>query len=136
MRRFAPITRQSAEARGEVTTQVVVILPVLLLVLFTVVHLAIASHLGHVAAAAAQAGVRTATVAQGDGGALEVTQAVEEAMRDLNGSLRSPPLIVRTRNHVIVTVEAKVPSLVPFLPDHVSRSAVASIERFRTEGER
>lgn len=122
--------------RGEVTAQVVLMLPVLLATLFMVIHIAMASHIGHIAAAAAQSGVRVATAAQGDTSNAAVLRSIEQTLVDLNGSLMVPPVIHRSRRHVMVTVEARVPVLVPFLPNHVRRTATASTERFLTERQR
>lgn len=136
VRRIVMRTRSNAPERGEVTTQVVLILPVLLTTLFMVMHIAVASHVGHVAAAAAQSGARTASAADGDTSNVAVLNAVEQTITDLRGSLASIPTIVRSARRVVVTVDARVPALVPFLPDHVSRTAVVNVEQFLTEGQR
>lgn len=129
-------TASRSDERGEVTTQVVLILPVLLLTLLVVVHIAVASHIGHVASAAAQAGVRSATVASNDRSNSVALLAVDQTLADLNGTLEATPTVYRTSTKVFVTVDLRVPAIVPFLPHHVSRTAVASVEQFMTEDQR
>lgn len=77
-----------------------------------------------------------ATAAEGDTGNVAVLNAVENTISDLSGSLSSAPVIIRGSRRVSVTVEARVPRLVPFLPDRVSRTAVANVEQFLTEAQR
>jgi Flp pilus assembly protein TadG len=123
----------STDERGEVTTQVVLILPVLLLVLLVVVQIAVVSHIGHVASAAAQAGVRSAAAANSNRSESAALLAVQQTLSDLNGTLDASPKVRRTSSKVSVTVDLRIPVVVPFLPRHVSRTAIASLERFMTE---
>ena len=87
------------------------------------VHFAVLSHLGHVASVAADAGARVGARAVNPRDFIVVANEVERVVQDLNAT-------------VAVTVTLSVPSIVPFLPQRVSRTATVPLENFRNEDDR
>ena len=123
--------------RGETSTQTVIIVPVLLTVLFVVIHLAILGHASHIAQLAAQRGVQVA--ASANGSVDESQRAIQQAStvaRDLGAALGSPPTLHRNGRTVGLTVHIVTQKLVPFLPHNVSRTVWMAEESFLKEQDR
>jgi TadE-like protein len=120
--------------RGEVTGAVI-LLPVVVTMVFLVLHAALVYHARSVVAAAAEDAARAAQVE--DGSAAD-GRAVAGAL--LAGSQRLIPdpevRIERTATMVEVSVRAAVRGPIPWLHATVSASAGGPVERFVPEHER
>ncbi len=120
--------------RGEATTQLVILTPLLILLVFLGMQTAIYFHAANVASAAANRGAAAGSVATSSDGA-----AADEAQRtvdDLDGHAASAPRVGVIGGMVRVTVEVTVSRLLPFFPATVSRTAVEPRERFVPESQR
>lgn len=124
-----------AEHRGEITAQVVIILPAVVLVLFLAIQGALYFHVSHVAGAAAAQGASSAS-------AKDLTR-IEAARRgrevadslvvDAGTRLAGPTAVVVSGDVVQVTVRAHVPRIVPFFPTTAARTVIEPRERFIEE---
>jgi Flp pilus assembly protein TadG len=115
---------------GEVTEAVLVV-PVLILIIFTVIQFGLWYHASSVVRAAAQEGVRTARVS---GGTASTGQATAQSfLQQAAGSLvqNSSVIASRTPDVTDVTVTGNVISVVPYLHLPVSGHATGNTERFR-----
>jgi len=123
---------------GEVTSQTVIVVPLVILVLFMAVQSALYFHVSHVAGAAAAEGASAASAKS-----LSASQAI------LRGRTRADALVHETGtelaeattvgvsgDEVRVTVSTKVPRIVPFFPIVVSRTVIEPRERFVMEFQR
>ena len=124
--------------RGETTTQIVLVVPIVVSILMIAVQSAIYFHTSAVAGAAASHGASAAAVRGDTIDAVthlgrEAAQLVlaEAGVRD---SLL-PDVIVSTET-VSVGVEVEVPHIVPYFPRTVRRVATEPRERFLTESMR
>ncbi len=123
--------------RGETSTQTVIIVPVLLTVLFVVIHLAILGPASHVAQLAAQRGVQVAATANGSvDGTQRAIQQASAVARELGATLGAPPTLHWSDRTVGLTVHLMTQKLVPFLPNDVSRTVWVAQETFLKEQER
>lgn len=107
----------------------VLLFPVVLLLLFGGIQLAITSYAKNLALAAAQAGVRAATSAPGDAG--RAGPAAQSFAADkAAGTLDNPGVNVSVDgNTVTVTVTAQSHSVVPGMDMTVTQSASGPMER-------
>ena len=127
----------SKHDRGETSTQTVIIVPVILMVLFVGVHLAILGHATHVAQLAAQRGAHIAASANGSVGEIQrAVQQASEVAHELGAHLASPPTLQWNGRTVGLTVHLVTQRLVPFLPTEVSRTVWMAQEAFLKEQER
>lgn len=133
---MSPRRASSHHERGETSTQMVLALPVVLMCLLCGVHFAVLSHLGHVASVAADAGARVGAHAVNPRDFIVVATEVERVVQDLNATLEGAPQLSENKTSVAVTVTLSVPSIVPFLPQRVSRTATVPLENFRNEDDR
>ncbi|CAB4612509.1 unannotated protein [freshwater metagenome] len=123
--------------RGETSIQTVLLVPVILSILFVSVHAAVLGHAGQVASVAANRGAQLAASSNNSSeSTFVIRQEVRRTVMDLGSQLRSEPQLSAYMGHVRVTVRIAVPRIVPFLPDVVTRSASAPIERFIEEQDR
>jgi Flp pilus assembly protein TadG len=123
--------------RGETSIQTVLLVPVILSILFISVHAAALGHAGQVASVAANRGAQLAATSDNSSESTFVTrQEVRRTVMELGSQLRSEPQLSAYMGNVRVTVRIGVPRIVPFLPDVVTRSASAPIERFIEEQDR
>lgn len=122
-------------ARGETSAQTVIILPVLLLLLWVGVHSALLLHSANVASAVADVVARRAA-ALGGADEAELGGLAETTADELGAEMMISPRVRYGGDSVTVTVTLRGPTLVPFLPDRVSRASTAPIERFLTAEER
>jgi Flp pilus assembly protein TadG len=119
------------DERGEATTEAVLVVPVLILLIFTVIQFGLWYHASAVARAAAQEGVRQSRVA---GGTADTGRTATEAflVQTANSLLRDRTVAsVRDANTTEVTVNGTVSAVVPFLHLPVKGHASADTERFR-----
>lgn len=128
--------RRRSNDRGETSIQVVVLVPVLFSILFLGVHVAALAHGAQVANAAAMRGAHVAAASVSEVPTSSVFREVELVVSELGSRLGSVPVVRSTPDKVRVTVVLRVQSVVPFMPNSVTRSAWASRERFIMEQHR
>lgn len=119
---------ESRHDRGEVSTETVLVVPVLILLVFLVVQAGVTMHAAnvahHVATAGAMAGARL-------GGSETYAATVVGVQTSSFGStLARPPEITMTPRHVVVRVSLRVPRTVPFFAPEVHREVTVSRERY------
>ena len=116
--------------RGSVSTELVIVTPVLLLLVMVVVQFALWEHAQHIAEAAAQRGAETARVENGSDAQGAAT--ARAAVTELGGSLLVDATVSVVRNGDIVTatVSGSAEGLVPFLSLPVRATAVGPVEHF------
>lgn len=119
------------DERGEATTETVLVVPVLILLIFTIIQFGLWYHASSVARSAAQEGVRKARVEGGTADAARST--TEDFIAQTANSLIHTRTITSTRDTetTSVTVNGTVSSVVPFLTLSVKGHASAPTERFR-----
>lgn len=127
-------TRSSARRdRGEASTQLVVLTPLLVLLVFLGVQAAIYFHAANVAAAAAAQGAAAASSLSGPSSAIAVAQST---VADLGSHLAHVPTLSVSGGYVSVSVVLSVPRIVPFFPGSVTRTVIEPRERFVPESSR
>jgi Flp pilus assembly protein TadG len=130
----APYLRKD---RGETSIQTVLLVPVILGILFLIVHAAVITHAGQVASLAASRGAQLAASSEGTSYEMQlVRQEIQRTINDLGNNLQSTPQITMYRGTVSVAVQVSTPRIVPFLPYVISRTASAPMERFIEEQDR
>jgi len=132
--RFATVATRTQRDRGDATAQLVIITPILVLLIFMGVQAAIYFHAANVAAAAASQGAAAASPRAAT--ASDAAAAAQQLIADLGGNPAGPPVVSETDGFVSVTVSIDVPSIVPFFPESVSRTALEPRERFVPESDR
>jgi len=122
--------RALAGDRGEVSAELVIATPLLLLALLAIVQFALWSHAVHVAQAAASQAL-SVTRTQ-DGTTAAGRDAGQRLLDDLvRGPLRSPRVeVVRTPTSASVSVEGEVAAVLPGVHLHVHAEAAGQVERF------
>jgi Flp pilus assembly protein TadG len=120
------------DERGEATTEMVLIVPVLLLLVFMVIQFGLWYHANQVAEAAAQEGVRTARM---EDGTQEAGQSRAESFMAQNGAMveDSSVTVTRTDETARVEVNGSIASLVPGLTFPVHAEAESPVERFEAD---
>jgi Flp pilus assembly protein TadG len=118
--------------QGVTTTEVVIVMPAVMLLVMFVLQFALYYHAANVATGAAQDAVRAARVEHGSAGA-GGTRAREVVGRSAGGALDDPTVTV-SRDGGTHTVRAEVsgdvPSLIPGLRLSVTRVAEGPTEEF------
>ncbi|OKJ95621.1 TadE/TadG family type IV pilus assembly protein [Amycolatopsis sp. CB00013] len=116
--------------RGEVTVELVIATPLLLLALLAIIQLAVWSHATHVAQTAASQALAAARVQHGTAGAGHA--AGQRLLADLAaGPLREPQLTVtRDATSVAVSVRGEAAAVLPGVQLHVHAETVGEVERF------
>lgn len=132
------LTRSKGVERGETTTQIVLLVPIVVSILMIAVQSAIYFHTSAIAGAAASHGASAAAVRGETVDA--VTQLGREAAQHILedagvGRAYIPDVIVSSET-VSVGVEVDVPRIVPYFPHTVRRVATEPRERFLTESMR
>ncbi|MEU7642109.1 TadE/TadG family type IV pilus assembly protein [Streptomyces sp. NPDC039016] len=131
------ISRKLRDDRGAATTQLVLVVPVLLLLAMLVVQFALVWHARHIAqysAARALAAARTK-----DGTAAEGRAQARRSFTALGGRILTVPSVAvdRTTSQTTVRVRGTVMAVVPGLHLHASGTATGPTERLTTPtGER
>jgi Flp pilus assembly protein TadG len=126
--------RSTGDERGSATTEVVLLVPVLLFLIMLVVQFGLWFHAQHVAQAAADEGARAAKVegrTSADGAARAnafLNQAASELLDDRAVDAN------RTPELATVTVRGHVVAVVPGLHLAVRARATDPVERFRPDG--
>ncbi|WP_307813704.1 TadE/TadG family type IV pilus assembly protein [Streptomyces sp. N35] len=121
--------------RGAVTTQLVLVVPVLMLMVLLIVQFAVAWHAQHIAQSAAARALAAARVEKGGAGAGQ--ERARQTIAALGGRiLLSPQVQVRrTATEASVRVEGRVMAVVPGLNLRVSGTAHGPVERFVLPGQ-
>lgn len=119
--------------RGEATTQLVLLTPLILLLVMLVVQVALASYVAHVAEAAAARGADAAAVSGGT--SADGSLAVAEFLSGVATPARAP-VVTRDAASSRAEVTLRVPHLVPFFPTEIARVATTPVERFLAPTER
>lgn len=123
--------------RGETTTQMVVIVPVIITLLFLIVHIAVLSHASHVAQVAALRGAQIA--ASANGSVDELGRAIQQSQRiarEMGATITSRPQLKWGERSVGMAVRVTTQSVVPFLPHEVERIVWVAEEKFILEQNR
>lgn len=112
------------------TTEAVLVAPVLILLIFTVIQFGLWYHASTVSRAAAQEGVRVARVVNGTAADGETT--TRDFLAQTAGSTVQNPSVTVARSADVaeVTVHGTVTALVPGLNLGVTGHATAPVERF------
>jgi hypothetical protein len=124
--------------RGETTTQIVLLVPIVVSILMIAVQSAIYFHTSAVAGAAASHGA-SAAAARGetvDAVAHLGRDAAQRILIDAGVSRSRAPEVTVTSETVSIGVEVDVPRIVPYFPRTVRRVATEPRERFLTESMR
>jgi Flp pilus assembly protein TadG len=116
---------------GEVTTQLVILTPVVLGLLLAIVQLSLWIHSAHVATAAAAEAVSVASRRDGSAGAGAV--AASTVVAEAGSRLAGAPLVARSNTWSTAEVHVGVPRVLPGFPDRVARRAAGPVERFVPE---
>ncbi|MEV8609527.1 TadE family protein [Amycolatopsis sp. NPDC051373] len=116
--------------RGEVTAELVVVIPLLFLALMAIIQFALWSHATHVAQAATTQALAAARTQDGTAGAGRA--AGQQLLDDLaHGPLQNPQLTVsRGPTAVSVAVQGEAAAVVPGLHLPVHAEAAGAVERF------
>ncbi|MDP9404524.1 MAG: pilus assembly protein [Actinomycetota bacterium] len=118
---------------GQASTEAVLIVPVLLLLIMFVIQFGLWYHAEHVVQAAAQEGVRSARL---EGGSAEMGRRRAERFLARAGSrVVSQPVVRSSRDSssATVAVEGHAVAVVPGLRLPVRANAVSPVEEFRAE---
>lgn len=120
--------------RGQATTEVVLLVPVLLLLIMSVVHFGLWYHGGHVVRAAAQEGVRAARIENGT--ADDGRARAERFLASAAPTLVSGHRVSASRSLDVATVEVqgRVVGVIPGLVLPVRARATSPVETFRLSG--
>ena len=124
---------RARDDKGEATTQLVLLTPLILLLVMLVVQVALASYVAHVAEAAAARGADAAAVSGGT--VADGSLAVDEFLAGVATPTRAP-LITRDGVSARAEVTLRVPHIVPFFPTEIARVATTPVERFLAPAER
>ncbi|WP_414944885.1 TadE/TadG family type IV pilus assembly protein [Amycolatopsis sp. cmx-11-32] len=124
------IQRTVSGDRGEVTVELVIAMPLLLLMLLAIIQFAVWSHATHVAQAAASQALAAARTQDGTAGAGHA--AGQRLLDDLAaGPLRDPRLTVaRDATSVSVSIRGEAAAVLPGVHLHVHAETVGEVELF------
>ncbi len=120
---------------GETSAQVVLVVPVIILVLMLAIQAGLYFHTSNVAgAAAAQGATAASSVNMTSSIAVQQGQSLARNFVTAAGAqLFATPLVVVSAGMVSVTVQVKVPRIIPFFSSSVGRSVIEPLERFTFE---
>ena len=121
--------RRVRDERGEATTEMVLVTPVLLLLITFVIQFALWYHASHVVSAAAQEGVRAA---RAYGGSIDAgRERAERFLAEIGPKIVVGPEVIVTRDaeRARVEIHGHAPSLVPGLHLSVAATADSPTER-------
>ena len=121
--------------RGEVSAQVVLVIPVVILLLMLAIQAGLYFHASSIAGAAAAEGAAAASVARlpSEVAARRGQQAAENLVFEAGGQSPAVALVAINTETVSITVETLVPRIIPFFPSSVRRTVIEPRERFTTE---
>lgn len=119
---------------GSSTTELVLLMPAVLLAVMVSVQAGLYFHAGQVVEAAAQEALEAA---QAETGNADRGRASAESFLDEAGGVREAVVdVTRTLDEVAVRVRGAAPNVLPLSVWHVEASASGPIERFVPEGQR
>ncbi len=120
---------------GETSAQVVLVVPVIILVLMLAMQAGLYFHTSNVAgAAAAQGATAASSVNITSSVAVQLGQSsARNFVTGAGAQLFATPLVVVSAGIVSVTVQVKVPRIIPFFSSSVGRSVIEPLERFTFE---
>lgn len=123
---------------GETTSQVVLVIPVVLSILMIAIQAGLYFHTSNVAGAAASYGAAAAAARSTSSVLVRERghQAALDFLVDAGAGIASPPRVSMSTDSVTISVAVEVPRIVPFFPQIVRREATEPRERFRTESMR
>lgn len=123
---------------GEVTTQTVLMVPVVILILMFSVQAALWFHTANAAQAVAGEGASSASAAgiSDAEASIRGIRAADDLSVEARITLAGRPLVAVDPRAVVITVRANVPRLVPFFPNVVTRTAVEPREVLVLEADR
>lgn len=123
---------------GETTTQIVLVVPVVISILLVAVQAAVYFHTSNVAGAAASQAASTAAARGGSSttAVLRGREAARAIIIEAGASDAVEPRVDVSLDVVTVTVEIRVPRIIPYFPRTVRRVATEPRERFLTESMR
>lgn len=119
------------DERGIATTEVVLVVPVLLFLVMLIIQFGLWYHAGHVARSAAREGVRTARL---EGATAEEGQHRAETFLERNGpTIVSDPVVTATRDeeHAVVDIQGRSVAVIPGFHWTVRAHAESTVERYR-----
>ena len=124
--------------RGEVSAQVVLVIPVIILLLMLAIQAGLYFHASSIAGAAAAEGAAAASVARipSEVAARRGQRAAENLVIEAGGQSTSAAIVAVNTETIAITVEALVPRIIPFFPSSVRRAVIEPRERFSTEASR
>ncbi len=125
----------SQRDKGETSAQVVLVVPVIILILMLAIQAGLYFHTSNVAGAAAAQGA-TAASSVNMTSSVAVQQGQSSARNFVTAAgaqLFTTPLVVVSAGMVSVTVQVKVPRIIPFFSSSVGRSVIEPLERFTFE---
>jgi Flp pilus assembly protein TadG len=127
-------TSRPREDRGAATTQLVLVVPLVLLLAFLVVQFALAWHARHIAQYAAQRALAAARVE--DGTAAAGRAQAWRSIDNLGAHILIRPSVTVDRQpaHTSVRVEGTVITVVPGMHLHIAGTAAGPTERLTTPG--
>lgn len=119
---------------GSSTTELVLLMPAVLLAVMVSIQAALYFHAGQVAEAAAQEALEAAQV---ESGTADMGRAEAESFLGEAGGVREAVVeVTRTAEEVAVQVRGSAPNALPFSVWHVKASATGPTERFVGEPDR
>ena len=109
--------------------------PVIILLLVIAIQAGLYFHTSSIAGAAAAEGAAAASVVRSS---REVTawrgqQAAQNLVIEAGGRTTSAALVAVNTETVAITVEVRVPRIIPFFPSSIRRTVIEPRERFTTE---
>ena len=128
----SPLARRRCRGDyGSASTELVIVMPLLLLLVLASVHVGLWFHARHLVNAAAQEGARAARAS----GATDSDgyDRAQQILGDLGSNSVTSPAIVVTRSSgsVTVSVSGQAPQVIPGLAMSVSASSTSPIEEFK-----
>jgi len=125
----------SQRDQGETSAQVVLVVPVIILILMLAIQAGLYFHTSNVAgAAAAQGATAASSVNMTSSVAVQLGQtSASNFVMAAGAQLLATPLVVVSAGMVSVTVQVKVPRIIPFFSSSVGRSVIEPLERFTFE---
>lgn len=132
--RSQPNSRGGSRSHGDhgsASTELVIAMPALLLLVLASVHLGLWYHARHIASAAAEEGARAASFAgaNNSAGPTEASQFIDQV--GPNVVIDRQITVDHTATNVTVTVTGHAPAVIPGLTMSVTASATAPRETFR-----
>jgi hypothetical protein len=122
--------------RGEVSTQSVLLIPIVMMLFFLSVHVSTLSRASYVAQAVSLRGATMASTSFGSQGIVTSLNEMESMASDLGSHLEEVPRISVSARMATVTVTVRVKALVPFLSTHITRVTSVPLEVFMLEEDR